>query len=47
MEVFSYKVYGCVSLPYITGVLLSIHCRALDHIFAAKLKCIAFSPLLT
>lgn len=47
IEVCSYKVDGCVSLPEITGVLISIHCRALGHVFAARLKCITFGPVLT
>lgn len=47
MKVLSYKVGGCVSLPEITGMLISISCRALDRFFAARLKCITCDPALT
>lgn len=47
IEVFSYKVDGYVSLPESTGVLISMHCRTLDRVFPARLKCIMFGPMLT
>lgn len=47
IEVFVYKVDGCVSLPESAGVLISVHCRTLDHVFAAKLKSVIFGPVLT
>lgn len=47
IEVFVYKVDGCVSVPESAGVLISVHCRTLDHVFAAKLKSVIFGPVLT
>lgn len=47
IEVFGYKFDRCVSLPESAGVFISIHCRALDCVFAAKLKRIIFCPVLT
>lgn len=42
--VLNYKVDGCVSLLEIVDVFNSILCRALDHVFDARIKIYYICP---